>query len=226
MTFKASIPSIITLLNLSSGVLAILLLDLFWSPILVIIAGIFDLFDGAAARFLKAESAFGKELDSICDMVSFGVAPACIYWLLVPTESYFFIAMPILICAAVAVRLAKFNLLPSSKEFLGLASPAAAMFYCGVALAIYWGEPVFTWLFDMPALYVIIGLLPAIRMVTNRRMFSLKGIGDVVDRPYIFALLMLTLVVLVYDYRLALPISIVLYSLLSEIRLILTKRIA
>lgn len=226
MTFKAAIPSIITLLNLSSGVLAILLLDLFWSPVLVIVAGVFDLLDGAAARLLNAESAFGKELDSICDMVSFGVAPACIYWLLVPAESYLYILVPLLICAAVAVRLAKFNLLPSSKEFLGLASPAAAMFYCGLALAIYWGEPIFTYLFNIPVMYIVLGLLPAIRMITDRRMFSLKGMGDPSDRTYIFALILLTLIVLVYDFRLALPISIILYSLLSEIRLLITNRSA
>jgi CDP-diacylglycerol--serine O-phosphatidyltransferase len=82
---KKHIPNSITLLNLSSGVIAILLATkglLQEAAIMVVVASVFDFFDGFAARLLHVKSNIGKELDSLSDMVSFGVAPGAIMYFL------------------------------------------------------------------------------------------------------------------------------------------------
>ena len=79
------IPNLITLLNLVSGSIAIVFAlegDLGVAGIFILIAGIFDFLDGFTARLLRAYSDIGKELDSLADVVSFGVAPAMIAFVL------------------------------------------------------------------------------------------------------------------------------------------------
>jgi CDP-diacylglycerol--serine O-phosphatidyltransferase len=110
---------------------------------LIFLAGLSDMLDGRMARLKKKESLFGLEFDSICDMVSFGVAPALMVFLLVlsPTDEFSFFrqvgwlfAFIYLLCAG--VRLARFNVITSpllprddphpNHDFLGLPVPAAA----------------------------------------------------------------------------------------------------
>ena len=94
----------------------------------IIIAGVFDGLDGRIARMTNTTSQFGKELDSLCDMVSFGVAPAILayYWALIPYGRYGWLAA-FLYVATTSLRLARFNSQKSSsKYFTGLPCPAAA----------------------------------------------------------------------------------------------------
>ena len=81
---KKQIPNIITLLNLSAGVTAIVIAlqnnKLAIAAMMVVLASFFDFFDGLAARLLRVKSTIGKELDSLADVVSFGVAPAIIIY--------------------------------------------------------------------------------------------------------------------------------------------------
>ena len=137
MTVKKHIPNFITSMNLLCGVLGVISAfsgRLDHAFILMLAAAVFDFLDGFAARLLGAYSDMGKELDSLCDVVSFGVLPAVMLLNLKMTVDYGlslwdYIPVPIAIFSA--LRLAKFNVDPRQHEsFIGLATPPSAMI-CG-----------------------------------------------------------------------------------------------
>ena len=133
MGITRHIPNTITSLNLLRGCFATVyaLNGNFKCAFLFIIAGaVFDFCDGLAARALKAYSPMGKELDSLADMVTFGVAPAMILYRF-QAESGFLIYLPLLIAVFSGLRLAKFNIdTRQSENFIGLATPSCALI-CG-----------------------------------------------------------------------------------------------
>lgn len=134
-----SIPNSITCLNIASGCIAVALAfagNYVGASIAICAAAVFDFLDGAVARALKAYSPMGKELDSLCDVVSFGVAPAAMVYTLLPAPaSYFALAIPV--CGA--LRLAKFNIDTRQTDgFIGLPIPANALFWIG--MAALWSE--------------------------------------------------------------------------------------
>ena len=132
---RIAVPSFFTLMNLFSGFLAIISIadgNLFWGAWLIAIAGMFDVMDGLMARLANATSDFGIELDSLSDMVSFGVAPG----FLIYTWSLHELGFVGIIVSALpplcgAVRLARFNvnarLHPRPDFFVGLPIPAQAI---------------------------------------------------------------------------------------------------
>lgn len=134
------IPSILTLLNLFFGCIAIVLVfngAYTYASWMIILASVFDFLDGTAARLLNARSEIGEQLDSLADMVSFGVAPACIMYALManalghPVNVFMHIAaLPAFFIAIFsALRLAKFNIDETqSHSFRGLPTPANALF--------------------------------------------------------------------------------------------------
>lgn len=131
---KKHIPNILTLLNLTCGCCAVImaLWGLYLGAFLFIAASVvFDFLDGFSARLLKAYSAIGKELDSLADLVSFGLAPSLILfnWYYESGHQYTFLAFaPLVITAFSALRLAKFNLdTRQESDFIGLATPANAL---------------------------------------------------------------------------------------------------
>ncbi|HEX3753942.1 MAG TPA: CDP-diacylglycerol--serine O-phosphatidyltransferase [Rhizomicrobium sp.] len=132
------VPSTLTLLGLCSGATAIRLAlenDFRRAVIAVVAAGVFDMLDGRAARLLGADSRFGAQLDSLADLVSFGIAPAVIMyvWSLSGMGDAGWIAT-LIFCACSAIRLARFNVQAARDEgatnvhpyFTGLPTPAAA----------------------------------------------------------------------------------------------------
>jgi CDP-diacylglycerol---serine O-phosphatidyltransferase len=148
---RSHIPNFITCLNLISGSLAIVFLlqgDLTTCTLLVGASLVFDFLDGFAARALKAQSPIGKELDSLADMVTFGLVPGLIMHRLllnsVPLvlfeDSWWYRPVsytPLIITAFSALRLAKFNLdTRQTDSFLGLPTPACTIFVAGLALAM------------------------------------------------------------------------------------------
>src|SRR5690554_4430819 len=89
---KKHIPNIITSLNLFSGCIAVVMAfegAFIWVVFWVILAAVFDFFDGMAARVLKAPSDIGKQLDSLADVVSFGVAPAVAVFILLRNHTVY-----------------------------------------------------------------------------------------------------------------------------------------
>lgn len=147
---RKQIPNFITLANLFSGCIAITMAfqeNFIGVVIWVIIAAIFDFFDGFAARMLGVSSKLGVELDSLADVVSFGVAPACALFVLLRERSaYPDLVMPLhtiipylafMIAVFSAYRLAKFNIDDrQTSHFLGLPTPANALFWVSYCYGI------------------------------------------------------------------------------------------
>lgn len=141
---RVLLPNIVTGCNLLFGIFALMLIlseDYPLACICIFIAMIFDFLDGQVARWQHATSQFGMEFDSLCDLVSFGIAPGMIgfaYYLRELDELGVFISA--LYMLACGVRLARFNVLASKstgkKIFLGLPSPAAAGFICSSLLLL------------------------------------------------------------------------------------------
>ncbi|MEQ9310410.1 MAG: CDP-diacylglycerol--serine O-phosphatidyltransferase [Balneolaceae bacterium] len=140
---RIAVPSFFTLMNLFCGFIAIISIsegNLVWGAWLIMAAGLFDVFDGLMARLADADSDFGIELDSLSDMVSFGVAPG---FLIYNFALYEFNFLGIIISAIPplcgAVRLARFNvnarLAPSKNVFIGLPIPSQAIILIAFFLA-------------------------------------------------------------------------------------------
>jgi CDP-diacylglycerol--serine O-phosphatidyltransferase len=155
VSIKKNIPNALTLGNLFCGCLAIVKIfqgDLAWAAYLVGIAGMFDFFDGFAARLLKVSSSIGKDLDSLADMVTFGVVPGCMMFKIISylTSDIYFSDIhagtmdnsnswlpyiSFLIPLFSAIRLAKFNNdTRQSESFIGLPTPANAFFIASLPL--------------------------------------------------------------------------------------------
>lgn len=137
---KKHIPNTITLLNLISGSVAVIVTlegRLLMASGLLGLAAVFDFFDGFVARLLHVKSDIGKELDSLADVISFGLAPSVILFCLIrehtlllqPGWTGYVPYTALLIAAFSALRLAKFNLdTRQTDSFLGMPTPANALF--------------------------------------------------------------------------------------------------
>ncbi len=150
MHLKQHIPNAITCSNLVSGCLSILFLTHNMpvkAAIMIFVAGLFDFLDGFAARLLHAHSPIGADLDSLSDVVSFGVAPGFImYWLMSRSfdlPQWCIAGINVLPCLAFllpvfsAIRLAKFNIDSTQKTtFRGIPAPGMAIFIASLPLAL------------------------------------------------------------------------------------------
>ena len=173
---KNNIPNIFTTLNLVSGFLGItFFLSDFTSliPYCIYLSLIFDYLDGLTARKLNLISNFGKQLDSLADLVSFGVLPSLVIfdWLSNNSTYNMLEYISVLILVASAFRLAKFNISQSSSnDFIGLPTPANALFF----VSIFYSSKYATFLNDkiLVGLVIIFSLL----MISNIRFISMKFI--------------------------------------------------
>ncbi|MGA0328120.1 MAG: CDP-diacylglycerol--serine O-phosphatidyltransferase, partial [Limisphaerales bacterium] len=156
--------------------------------LLILLACFFDLLDGRVARMGGLESPFGREFDSIADIVSFGVAPAFLVHKVVLKDVFvnhqeigWFISSVYLICGA--LRLARFNVMAaqpesgSSREFLGFPIPAAAGLVASLTLFLMWWEDkgfsTGQWRYVLPVLMVFLSAM----MISEVRYPSFKRVG-------------------------------------------------
>lgn len=143
----------------------------------ILASGLLDFFDGFAARALKAYSNLGKDLDSLADVVSFGVLPGMMLHqlILAQGENWNWLSwLAFLYPAMAALRLAIFNNDPEQRTyFKGLPSPAAALFVAGF-VGIYQVLPPERRMFANPYFILAMAWLPALLMVSPIRFFSLK----------------------------------------------------
>lgn len=119
--------------NLVAGCLSILSDAPLAAAGFILLGAFLDLFDGMVARWMKQDSPLGVQLDSLADMVTFGVAPAILFLRVMPPDGWV-TAIALLIPVCSAWRLAVFNLLPPSPVFRGLPTPANALWYAGLSL--------------------------------------------------------------------------------------------
>jgi CDP-diacylglycerol--serine O-phosphatidyltransferase len=188
------LPNFITSLNLASGFISIIFIingDINTASWLIAAAMIFDFLDGFAARALKAYSAIGKELDSLADVVSFGVAPGLIIYHLLHASlspgsqtisgisdftSLVLLIVPAIMPVCAALRLAIFNLdVTQTTSFKGLPTPANALAVISIVIGSYYsGSAFLASLLVSPISLIILSLTLSALMVTRIPLFSLK----------------------------------------------------
>ena len=181
------IPNFITSLNLASGFIAIIFAangDMVTASWLILAAMIFDFLDGFSARLLKAYSAIGKELDSLADVVSFGVAPGLIiYQLLNDSLSLYapmivnsdglkaslILIIPAIMPVCAALRLAIFNIdTTQATTFKGLPTPANALAVISVVIAGHYSHSaIFTSFTGSPILLIVFTIILSLLMVSR-----------------------------------------------------------
>lgn len=219
---QKQIPNIITLLNLFFGCWAIVYTfqagaiasmdetggmiiempeQLYYASLCIGIAAIVDFFDGFVARWLKASSEMGKQLDSLADVVSFGVAPACIIFQFLRmslandvnafSHNSFLLGTAFILPMAGAYRLARFNLdTEQASYFKGVPIPMIGLLTAAFPL-IYWQAGWFSSLLLSPIFWFLYVLIVSFLMVMTRPMLALKGISK---KPKLY--LPITLIVL------------------------------
>lgn len=182
MNITRHIPNTITSMNLLCGVLGVICVFSGESDtafLLMLLAAVCDFFDGFSARALKAYSAIGKELDSLADLVSFGLLPSLMLHRMMTVlspEAGLLCYLPLLIVVASAFRLAKFNTDDrQSENFLGLATPACAMICGSMTYYIMKDSDSFLTVWASGRIFIpLVSVMLSALMVCELPMFSMK----------------------------------------------------
>lgn len=223
MTIKKHIPNLLTLSNLFLGCLAIVCAftdRLALVPILIFFAGFADFFDGFLARMLKVSSPIGEQLDSLADMVSFGVVPGIVIYQLLTivldpavSDNILYLAPAFILTLFSALRLAKFNIDDrQSYEFIGLPTPACTLFFVPLISLLekdFYGlnkivlTPAFLYVTTLLFSYLLIAEIPM--FAAKFKHFGWKGneirfifiiVGALM--PILFGVIGLSLVIVLY----------------------------
>lgn len=242
---KRHLPNLITLLNLACGTTALVLAlegQWRWAVYLILAASVLDFLDGFAARMLKAQSNMGKQLDSLADLVSFGVLPAVFIYVIFstlfqnqPADSGSFygtfqwivLISVLLVPVFSAIRLARFNTEEDQGRFFyGLPTPAHALFWTGIFWQFMGSGNIFGTPMNLFFMWAIM-LIMAFHMILPVPMYSLKFEhwrlrGNLI--PYL--ILLLSAVILISMGLGGLPIVILVYILLSLLNLLLARRVS
>lgn len=236
---KYILPNGLTLVNLFLGSVAIIIAfkgeNEYNAAWLIMLAAFFDLFDGWTARLLNAQSEFGKQLDSLADMVSFGVAPGILLfnWLYMsltklsklstfemisasPGQNIILLSSIIYILAA-ALRLAKFNISHNKgRDFIGLPTPAAALIIAVIWLLINSEsgliQPLILNIYFVLSFIAVVVFL----MLSNIRMLSLKFDGFSFSKNIFQYLLLVIAIVLILVFRIeGILFTLIIYLIIS-----------
>jgi CDP-diacylglycerol--serine O-phosphatidyltransferase len=230
VNLKAQLPNFITLLNLLSGVVGILWVlegQLLYGAYFVILSAGFDFLDGFAARLLKVQSNMGKELDSLADVVSFGVLPGILLYSLTKaqTDSQVLPYLTLIIPMLSAYRLAKFNLdTRQSDRFIGLPTPANALLLSTLPhLVAQWPE-LAPWV-TSPIALVVIAWATSILLVSELPLIALKfKNSSFADNTYRYTLLCLGAFCFTWLQLAGIPLIIIAYLMLSGVEQLLLKK--
>lgn len=221
MMILRHLPNALTCANLLCGCLGIVFIlkgETTPAAFFVWTACAFDFFDGFAARLLKVSSAIGKELDSLADMVSFGVLPAMMMyqWINQISNILYLPYCAFIIAVFSALRLAKFNIDErQTTSFIGLPTPANALFLTALP---FLPDPLMNWV-QQPIFLVAICVAFSLLLVAEIELFALKfknfgWAGN--EIRYLFILVSIFL--LIFLTEAALPLIILLYILSSFIK--------
>jgi len=245
------IPNTITLGNLFCGCMGIAFVhsgNLKWAALMVLAAAVLDFFDGFTARLLKVKSELGGQLDSLSDLVSFGVLPAYIAYSLFDLVAYderwarIFhsggtnsVGLAIFIFAlAAALRLAIFNVSSDqTTSFKGLPSPAAGIYLSSFALIYFWGlsySPIGADLLESYCTSNTVILASALGlaalMLLPIRLLALKftsfGVKENITR---YLLIIFSIVLVLIFGFLAIQLIVLLYLILSLIQNLISNEI-
>jgi len=217
------LPNFLTCLNLFCGCLAVVYIsrnDLTVASWLVITAAVIDFLDGFAARVLNAFTETGKQLDSLADMVTFGLVPGYMMYQLLAIKTDLFllknqwlIFIPFLITIFSALRLAKFNIdKRQTVGFIGLPTPACTLFIISLPLIIQHQTGFAREVAESAVFIVISSIVLSFLLVAEIPMFSFKFKNfSWKSNKVRFIFLLLSLIAFVFLKWLALPIIVVMY---------------
>lgn len=236
MSIKKTIPNTLTLLNLLSGLIAIISIfnGYYDHAFLFVCLGIFfDFWDGFLARKLHAQSDLGLQLDSLADMVTSGVVPGLLMFKLFDTiqqnqteymlteETYYMGIVPylgLLIPLASCYRLANFNIdTRQTNSFIGLPTPANALFIMSIPMIQYVDNyPALTDALNNPYLLLVITLLSCYLLNAEIPLFSLKfkKFSWQEAKLQILFLLLALVLILMFNF-IAIPLIILSYIVIS-----------
>ncbi|HIA37844.1 MAG TPA: CDP-diacylglycerol--serine O-phosphatidyltransferase [Flavobacteriales bacterium] len=235
MPIKSHLPNLLTCANMVCGSLALVMVmslepsKLIWASYLVGLAAVFDFLDGMAARLLKSYTDFGKQLDSLADMLSFGVVPGVIMYSLILNEAnmgeewlaYCGLLIPIFS----ALRLAKYNISDNqSDSFIGLPTPANALLIASLPLVLEHGNLAMLYVVESPHYLAAMSALLSLLLVSKIGMFSLKvkTLKLSENKLQVFFLLLSLIIIVVFQFT-AVPIIIILYIAISTIKSLFFK---
>ncbi|WP_317168508.1 CDP-alcohol phosphatidyltransferase family protein [Blattabacterium cuenoti] len=215
------LPNIITLLNLFFGCISIILLQKQYcieSFMFNLFSIFFDYIDGLLSRFIKNENQFGKELDSMADLISFGFYPSIIVFMLFQTNTmYAWCAFLILICSS--LRLARCNLYQNKYNY-GLKTPINALFFSSLYVIIFMSNNNTGFMNKVIILsniqILIMIFLSCYLLISKIHMFSLKFKGKSWKKNngrYIF--IFISIIFLLTLHLIAIPCMILLYIIYS-----------
>ncbi len=228
---EKQIPNLITALNLFFGCIALALIsqgNMAGASMLIGLSLIMDFLDGFTARSLNAYSELGKQLDSLADVVSFGVAPAFILHELILKSHpllnnvgapYFFPIsyFPFIVAVFSAIRLARFNIDDSqSTTFRGLPTPASAMVIASLPLILHHDSFGLAALLSNTYVLMAISAVMSALLISDIRLFSLKikSVSWTTSKPQIILAALSVVLIFSLGYT-AIPIIILLYIILS-----------
>jgi len=226
---KKHLPNAITCANLFSGCIGIVFTfqdQLVYAAYAIFLAAIFDFFDGFASRVLQSFSGIGKDLDSLADMVSFGVLPSAIMYELllqapqIPHVSDYLNFIAFLIPVFSALRLAKFNTdTRQAESFIGLPTPANAILIASIPLILVQYSNVSRYILNPYGLSVFIIVMCTL-LVAEIPLMSLKFKNrDFTKNFYRYILLLFSAILILFFKFAAVPVVIVMYITLSLIQL-------
>ena len=228
-----TISNLLTLSNLLCGMIATVAIltdgDLHLAFWLLVVAAVFDFLDGFAARLMEVSSPVGKELDSLADMVSSGVAPTAVmltlawqagssWWAADTGGPWSWIVL--LLAVGTALRLAKFNIDDTQRtEFIGLPTPACAMFFASVGYIMQQNAAA-----APPVAAIVASVVFSLLLISPIPMFALKFKHfDFAGNELRYIFLGISLVLLgLYQVR-ALPFIILAYILVSIVRFLIRR---
>ena len=212
-----SIPSVLTLGNLSLGFAAMLMNNPLLSFWMILAGAVLDTFDGMVARSLNAMSEFGKQVDSLADLVTFGIAPAYLYYQYMLSHDIMSMIIIISLPVASALRLAIFNLSTNQTvSFKGLPTPACGIFFSSIPVVLEKNIIPFDHTFYFDIVMYALPLLFSFLMLSRIRLFSVKAVknGWKQNQPLLIFMGVIIILLIIIKW-LAIPISILLYVIFS-----------
>ncbi len=223
---KKHIPNLLTSANLFSGCIGTIYAfngELKSVAFFVILSGIFDFFDGFAARLLHVKSEIGKELDSLADVISFGLLPGAVFYHLLSIENQLWLPyLGFIITVFSAIRLAKFNTdTRQTEDFIGLNTPMNTFF----VIALPYLAEEYNFINNTWFLCCTIALLSWL-LVSEIRLFSMKfSSSSWKENKYKYIFLMLSAICLLFGKFSAIPIVLILYIVFSQLHFYKQKSI-
>ncbi len=224
--FILSAPSYLSTVNNTDYYPIIGMEEMYWGSVFIGLAALMDMLDGFAARALRVDSPLGRDLDSLADVVSFGVAPSMILfkllWIAYMQEPgaleapMIAIAPAFLLACFAAWRLAKFNHTAEEQKgvFIGMPTPAVGLMVASLPLVLFYNYDTAGYLLNRWVIYILIVLLCWL-MHSRIRFFKWKATGGLVNWwPHIVLAIVIVSGAVMIQFAIV-PVAFILYILLS-----------